>query len=571
MSSNASLGNNGADNENRYQSQIISEQIAGRLHQIFDDLVVVLKQGGMSDAEVEQRFLTRSYAALTLLNMSDANASDAAQSITDGGNDDGIDAVYVSEGHKKIFLVQSKWLSNTRKGVQLADFTRFRDGVKRLVNLVWDDKNSDLHVQRNKIEFLLKDIDTEIVLIFCHNSENILSDDIVRAKDEYMAEANRYGDLVSFTEFTLKEARETARSRTRPENINLSLMLKNWGIFERPYKSVYGAIAGTELVNWIDDNKEKLFAENLRFGIEKSEVNDGIRQTAGEDPSHFWYFNNGVTAICDEITKQPVGGNNTDSGVFDVKKISVINGAQTISSLARAKADGADLNEVFVHLRIISLAGTPENFSTDVTTANNTQNDLSPIDFVAADPHQDRLRREASQLGLVYTYRRGDRDPAPETGFTVREATIAAACASGELRLAVSAKRYISGLWENTKKEPYTKLFNDATSAEWLWNAVRISRTVDTSLEAKAKLLEGRERLVAVHANRFLLFKVFQELKDTRIDEELDDDLLNTLPALVDSKFGDLYTLVEKKFPDGYPGNLFKNSERQAELSAEMS
>ncbi len=555
--------------ENQQQAHIVSEQVAGRLHQIFDDLVIVTKQGGMDEKASEQRFLTRSYAALALLSLSDANVSDAAQSITDGGDDDGIDAIYVSEAHKKIYLAQSKWLTNTQKGVQLHEFTRFRDGAKRLVNLIWDEKNKDLHSHRAKIELLLKDIDTEIVLIFCHNSENGLSDDIVRAKNEYLEEANRYGELVSFSEFTLKEARETARSRTRPENINLSLMLKNWGLIERPYKSVYGAVAGTELVSWLENNKERLFAENLRFGIEKSEVNDGIRQTASEDPSSFWYFNNGVTAICDDVTKQPVGGNNTESGVFDVKKISIINGAQTVSSLLRAKNEGADLNEVYVHLRIISLAGTPENFSTDVTTANNTQNDLSPIDFVAADPNQDRIRREASQLGLVYTYRRGDKDPSPETGFTVREATIASACASGELRLAVSAKRYISGLWENTKKEPYTKLFSESTSAERLWNAVKIARLVDKTLEDKAKDLEGRERLVAIHANRFILFKVFQDL-DVNLDDHLDEEAMSSIPQRVSSRFDELYKLVEERFPDGYPGNLFKNSERQTELSNEM-
>lgn len=554
--------------EEAQQAQIVSEQIAGRLHQIFDDLIVVQKEGGMDDKAVEQRFLTRAFAALSLLNHSDANVSDAAQSITDGGNDDGIDAIYVSEPHKKIYLVQSKWLGNTQKGVQLHEFTRYRDGVKRVVNLIWDEKNRDLHSLREKIELLLKDIDTEIVLVFAHNSWHGLSEDILRAKDEYLAGANKYGDLVSFFEFTLREARETARSRTRPENINLSLMLKNWGMIERPYKSVYGAIAGSELVTWAQAHRERLFAENLRFGIEKSEVNDGIRQTAGEEPAHFWYFNNGVTAICDEINKQPVGGNNTDSGVFDVKKISVINGAQTISSLSRAHSDGADLNDLFVHLRIISLAGTPDNFSTDVTTANNTQNDLSPIDFVAADPNQDRIRREASQMGLVYTYRRGDKDPSPESGFTVREATIAAACASGELRLAVSAKRYISGLWENTKKEPYIKLFNENTSAEWLWNAVKIERAVDVALEEKAKLLEGRERLVAVHANRFILFKVFEDVSEQlRAGNDI-DALIDKISGLVDRKFSQLYQLVEEKFSDGYPGNLFKNTERQSELSA---
>lgn len=344
-------------------------------------------------------------------------------------------------------------------------------------------------------------------------------------------------------------------------------MLKNWGIIEKPYKSVYGAIAATEVVTWFERNKDRLFSENLRFGIEKSDVNDGIRQTANDDPTHFWYFNNGVTAICDDVTKQPVGGNNTDSGVFDVKKISIINGAQTISSLARAKTEGTNLDQVFIHLRIISLAGTPENFSIDVTTANNTQNDLSPIDFVAADPNQDRIRREASQIGIVYTYRRGDKDPSTDAGFSVREATIAAACASGELRLAVSAKRYISGLWENTKKYPYTKLFNENTSAEWLWEIVRISRAVDQALENKIKSLEGRARLVAVHGNRFILFKIFNDWSNG-IPET---DIISSMPKIVEEKFDNLFRLVEEKFPDSYAGNLFKNNEKQEELYKAMS
>jgi hypothetical protein len=416
----------------------------------------------------------------------------------------------------------------------------------------------------------LKDIDAEIVMIFAHNSEQELSDDIVRSRSEFLAESNKYGELVSATEFTLKQARETARSRTRPENINLSLMLKNWGMIELPYKAVYGAIARTELVGWFSENGDRLFAENLRFGIEKSEVNDGIRETSKEEPSHFWYFNNGVTAICEDIVKQPVGGNNTDSGVFDVKKISVINGAQTVSSLARAKTEGANLDDVHVHLRIISLSGTPENFATDVTTANNTQNDLSPIDFVAADQNQDRIRREASQLGLSYTYRRGDQDPPLDSGFTVREATIAAACASGELRLAVSAKRYISGLWENTKKEPYTKLFNENTSAEWLWKSVQIERAVDAELENIAKELEGRERLVAVHANRFILFQVFEKINEDLRGGDISDNLLSAVRGFVRFNLENLHRLVEEKFPDGYPGNIFKNTERQNELMAAL-
>jgi hypothetical protein len=135
-----------------------------------------------------------------------------------------------------------------------------------------------------------------------------------------------------------------------------------------------------------------------------------------------------VTAICDSFAKKPFGGNQTDSGVFDVQKISVINGAQTIGSLAKAKSSGVSIEDVFVHVRIISLQGTPEGFSSGVTRSNNTQNDLNASDFVAFDPNQERLRREAVQLGITYAFRRGEPDPPPGLGFNIRTATTPGKC-----------------------------------------------------------------------------------------------------------------------------------------------
>jgi len=110
-----------------------------------------------------------------------------------------------------------------------------------------------------------------------------------------------------------------------------------------------------ELTKWYDEHGTKLFVENLRYVIEKSDVNEGIMDTAEKEPANFWYFNNGVTAICDSFEKQPAGGAQTDGGVFDVSKISVINGAQTIGSLAKAKASGVKIDYIRVHMRIIAL------------------------------------------------------------------------------------------------------------------------------------------------------------------------------------------------------------------------
>lgn len=546
----------------------ILAQLATRLHEIFDGLIDLTDVASKPKDDQEHFFITRAYMALYFLDEVGLTAEQAAACITDGGADDGIDAVYVDKKAARIYFGQSKWRANMQKGVELSDFVRFRDGVRSIIMENWSSDNANIHRFKADIEQQLGNIDTDVVMVLAHTSGQDIAENIQSKISVFIDEENRHNeDFMSFKEFKVVEAAKVARSHTRPENINATVLLTNWGVLSEPYKAVYGAVAASDLVAWFEQNGNKLFAENLRYGIEKSDVNDGIIATAVGEPESFWYYNNGVTAICDSFAKQPIGGPNTNTGVFDVNKISVINGAQTITSLNRAKQRGTDLNRVRVHLRVISLDGTAEDFSSNVTSANNTQNDLSPVDFISADPNQDRIRREALQLNLIYTYRRGDKEPERAHGFTIRSATVAAACASGDLKLAVSAKRYISGLWENPKGEPYTKLFNTSTSASYLWRIVSVMNAVDDALLEEGKKISGRDRLTSVHGNRFILFYVFEVLKSKVLDDKFDVVVVEnearkvaklTLPAV--------NSLIATRYPEAYPGNIFKNQERQAEL-----
>jgi AIPR protein len=553
--------------------QLLLTRLAERLHGLFDGLINLSDVANKPEKDIENFFLTRSLAALSLMDDADLRPDEAAKCVTDGGADDGIDGIHVDEKKKIIYFVQSKWRSGA-KGVELGDFTRFRDGVKSVLELKWTTDNSNLHPFCAKIENSLKDIETTLVMLIAHTSDKNIAKNINVKINEFLSEQNKIQkDFLEFREMDFSKITHIARSKTRASDIDVSVMLRNWGRLLKPYEAVYGAVSGLDIARWYEDNGTKLFAENLRYVIEKSDVNEGIAETADKEPANFWYFNNGVTAICDSFAKKPFGGNQTDSGVFDVQKISVINGAQTIGSLAKAKSSGVSIDDVFVHIRIISLQGTPEGFASGVTRSNNTQNDLNASDFVAFDPNQERLRREAIQLGITYAFRRGEPDPPANLGFNIRAATVAAACASGDLRLAVSAKRYISGLWDDIKKEPYTKLFNDSTSAVYLWHIVQLMTAVDAKLADEAESLEGRERLIAVHGNRFILFCVFSqvdlnELKDPNCDldpvkAKCEQLALDTLNAIVPA--------INENFPDSYPGNIFKNQDRQAELLAAIS
>jgi hypothetical protein len=68
-------------------------------------------------AQVEQSRLTRALAAFMLTKIAGLSDEDAAQSVTDGPDDNGIDAIaYVDSETPRLHVVQSKWSDTRTKG-----------------------------------------------------------------------------------------------------------------------------------------------------------------------------------------------------------------------------------------------------------------------------------------------------------------------------------------------------------------------------------------------------------------------------------------------------------------------
>jgi hypothetical protein len=79
--------------------------------------------------------------------------------------------------------------------------------------------------------------------------------------------------------------------------------------------------------------------------------------------------------------------------------------------------------------------------------------------------------------------------------------------------------------------------------------------------------MEGRDRLIPVHGNRFVLHCVFNSIdlsniEDTSTFETKHDECAERTREALDI----LIEEIGKTFPDAYPGNIFKNQERQREL-----
>jgi hypothetical protein len=225
-----------------------------------------------------------------------------------------------------------------------------------------------------------------------------------------------------------------------------------------------------------------------------------------------------------------------------------------------------------VNVRLISLANCPEEFSTEITRAANTQNRIEKRDFAALDPQQERLRRELSlEASKIYIYKSGETLGNLSDGCTIEEATVALACANPDLALAVQAKREVGKLWEDVTKAPYKVLFNERLSALRMWRLVEVIREVEQSLKKEQISRTGRDRMIVVHGNRFILHHVYRLVDQSQFDEPRFDmpAFLRSVPSLTTTCADAVINGVQNLFPYAYITSLFKNATKCRQISTD--
>jgi hypothetical protein len=134
----------------------------------------------------------------------------------------------------------------------------------------------------------------------------------------------------------------------------------------------------------------------------------------------------------------------------------------------------------------------------------------------------------------------------------------------------MQAKREVSKLYDDIQKPPYVYLFNPALTAARMWRCVEILRAVDAALRQEQAARDGREKLIAVHGNRFVLHGVIRKLPATELNDSASDTeaLKAQVPALTTEIL--MRTIAEAKalYPNAYPSNLFKNVSKCRDLIA---
>jgi hypothetical protein len=104
----------------------IKNNIEARFGNLVDLADVATAQAEQKDSSR----LTRSLAAFALAELGSLDDIAAAQAVTDGTGDNGIDAVYYDAAEKNCFLVQSKWISSGNGSVRSRRHTQVHSGCE---------------------------------------------------------------------------------------------------------------------------------------------------------------------------------------------------------------------------------------------------------------------------------------------------------------------------------------------------------------------------------------------------------------------------------------------------------
>lgn len=544
--------------------------ITNALHRQFDGLVDVADYGGKSDNERESAFLTRALAAYGIVTVADIDTTTAAGAVVDEFNDNGIDAIHYGEKETTLYVVQSKWHGAGTGTISAGDMHKFIQGVRDLVSADFARFGTKLRAKEPMISDALDTTSLRVLVLVVHTGLGPLGSQVKQVYDDLAHELNDASDVATLRVLTQKEIHDAVSEEALAEAIDLEVMLHEWGTTRSPYPSYYGQVAAGDVAQWMLTHGPALFEKNLRKFVGSTEVNEGIINTLLDSPEKFWYFNNGITVLCTNLQKKAIGGNKRASGMFVCKGVSIVNGAQTVGCIAEAfKKNPDQVQQGRVNVRFISLGNCPEDFSIQLTRAANTQNRIERRDFAALDPEQDRLRRDLwMEYEKQYVFKTGDPVPLPDNGCGIDEATVALACAQGNLGLSVQAKREVGKLWEDINRPPYKLLFNASVTASRLWRCVEILRAVENTLKKKQAKLEGRERMVAVHGNRLILHEVFKGLPVDKFDD-VNFDLVNAQKKAMTLAAAMLKTairVVAKKFPNAYLNSLFKNQSKCEEI-----
>lgn len=509
----------------------------------------------------DEQFHTRALSAMVVRYLIDCPPKRAADYVTDGADDQDIDAVAYDERQNRLWLIQTKWSSKGLAKIREKDFKTFTVGVGYILNAQHEKFNSRYRRHEVAIESIMNN-DPQITFVIALARPNDLHPAHRQILEEYADEVGRwYTHRADIEVLTLDKLVRIARADMGepPINLDVTFAKVETDTEDLPHRIYFGTVTAAEVARWYGDHQERLFRRNIRGALGRTTVNQSIRTTLIERPEHFWDFNNGITMIA---RSGSIGMNR--SGVLN--DVAIVNGAQTVSSIAETVKEHPEAGRAKVLMKV-SIIGDNDELTREITGAANTQNRVDIRDLASLYEQQDDLKQEFfTVLGKEYTTRHTEAAPAEEDGCTSEDALIALACAHADHRYAVQAKTLPDVLWDRNAGGAYRNLFRTGITAEEVWRHVQLMRTVKSTIRTASKKYAGKAAQAADHGDLLTVHLVARQFAHRIHDEDWETTVHDAVASVAGSTLKRLITAMVALFPNGHPSSIVKDEQKTREL-----
>ncbi|MCQ2374449.1 MAG: AIPR family protein [Salinivirgaceae bacterium] len=148
--------------------------------------------------------------------------------------------------------------------------------------------------------------------------------------------------------------------------------------------------------------------ENVRGYILRSEYNANIFKSLENEPEKFFFFNNGITIVAEDISAQEVNTNRKLK--LSIRNFQVLNGGQTLRTIHKFNKEDSrnieKLSKASIMVRIMKV--TDDDLKSRISEFTNSQNSISQKDLKSMRKEQVQLQQYLEDYGILYIRKSGD-------------------------------------------------------------------------------------------------------------------------------------------------------------------
>lgn len=326
----------------------------------------------------------------------------------DGAYDCGIDAAFIE--NDTISIIQTKYLSSNSYEAILGFLAKIQEIIingldKNAREVLKDVYNSIVELEGIDIYYITNDIIKE------NEWKSIIKQ--VKDVERTIKETNQYKrvkirilDINNMEDF-IDESRSIVPKKF--QGTRMKLILERY--FEnKESNTIIAEVALKNLASFIRNKEKYLFYSNIRnFLGKRNKVNKEIEKTYNDDPKKFWFYNNGITIVCDRYDE--IKNLNNGSAIMTIETPQIVNGCQTSSTIYSLWKNQSDdqrkQQEGTILIKIIEDINSTKRKK--ITKYTNSQTAVTGKDFFALEDFHYQLQKDFLKLGYNYIIQRKDK------------------------------------------------------------------------------------------------------------------------------------------------------------------